>query len=107
MFKFRLRELREKRRFSQEELAQNLHVSQSTISAYEVGERTPDVDTLIAIADFFAVSLDFLVGVSNENPIISPYKLTVDELECLHKYKRANVDDRKKIKAYMDGLLSK
>ena len=45
----RLKELREQRRLNQEGLALKLNVSQSTISAYEVGERAPDFDTLIAI----------------------------------------------------------
>ena len=61
----RLKELREERRLSQDGLALKLNVSQSTISAYEVGDRTPDLETLIAIAQFFGVSLDYLAGQSD------------------------------------------
>lgn len=62
----RLKELREKKRLNQEGLALKLSVSQSTISAYEVGERTPDLKTLVTIAKFFDVSIDYLVGLSEE-----------------------------------------
>ena len=58
----RLKQLREERRLSQQGLALKLHVSQSTIRAYEVGDRTPDLETLIAIGRFFDVSLDYLIG---------------------------------------------
>ena len=61
----RLKELREERRLSQDGLALKLNVSQSTISAYEIGDRTPDLETLIAIAQFFGVSLDYLAGLSD------------------------------------------
>ena len=58
----RLKKLREQERLSQESLALKLNVSQSTISAYETGERTPDLETFIKIADLFNVSLDYLCG---------------------------------------------
>lgn len=48
----RLKELREQRRLNQEGLALKLNVSQSTISVYEIGERVPDLETLIAITNF-------------------------------------------------------
>ena len=60
----RLKKLREQERLSQESLALKLNVSQSTISAYETGERTPDLETFIKIADLFNVSLDYLCGLS-------------------------------------------
>lgn len=102
----RLKELREKRRLNQEGLAIKLRVSQSTISAYEVGERTPDLETLIAIAKFFSVSIDYLVGLSEVRYSVTIDGLTSDELEYLSKYKQASDLNREKIKAYIDGLLS-
>ena len=103
----RLKELREQRRLNQEGLAMKLSVSQSTISAYEVGERTPDLDTLINIATVFDVSIDYLVGLSDTRQHIKQGDLPPDEMEYLCKYKQANKVDREKIKAYIDGLLSK
>lgn len=59
---FRLRELRRQRKMSQVRLAMELNVSQNTICRYETGEREADYATLIQIADFFGVSIDYLLG---------------------------------------------
>ena len=58
----RLRELRLARKMSQQRLAIELSMSQNTISRYENGEREPGVAELIRIADYFHVSIDYLVG---------------------------------------------
>lgn len=62
MYKFRLKELREKRRVSQVKLAIDLNLNQNAISRYENGAREADYKTLIAIADYFDVSIDYLLG---------------------------------------------
>ncbi len=67
---FRLKELREKRGMSQVRLAIELDLNQNTISRYESGAREADYRTLIAIADYFDVSLDYLLG-RTDNPMIS------------------------------------
>lgn len=97
----RLKELREQRRLNQEGLAMELNVSQSTISAYEIGERTPDLETLISIANFFSVSLDYITGLSDVKQQIRKSDLTSDELEYLYKYKQLNDIDKEKVKAYI------
>ncbi len=58
----RLRELREKHNVSQVKLAMELHLNQNSISRYENGEREADYNTLIAFADYFNVSVDYLLG---------------------------------------------
>jgi len=60
--KDRLKELRKKRGLSQVALAERLGLSKSTIGAYETGDITPSVEALNAIADFFNVDLDYLLG---------------------------------------------
>lgn len=57
----RLRELRRKRHVSQVKLAIDLDLSQNSISRYENGEREADYVTLIKIADYFDVSIDYLL----------------------------------------------
>lgn len=57
----RLKELRDSRQMSQEDLAKALHVSRSRIGMYEQGQREPDFEMQEAIADFFNVNLDYLV----------------------------------------------
>ena len=60
-FNNKLYELRKQKGFSQEELANRLNVSRQTISKWEVGESTPDMEKIVAISDLFEVSLDELV----------------------------------------------
>ncbi len=60
-FSNRLYELRKKKGLSQEELANRLNVTRQTISKWEVGDSTPDMEKLVAISDLFGISLDELV----------------------------------------------
>ncbi|MDE6470834.1 MAG: helix-turn-helix domain-containing protein [Eubacterium sp.] len=57
----RLKELRKKKGISQLKLAMDLSMNQNTISRYETGERQADYKTLIKIADYFDVSIDYLL----------------------------------------------
>ena len=57
----RLKELRLTRNITQLKLALDLNMSQNTISRYETGEREPGIVELIAIADYFDVSIDYLL----------------------------------------------
>ncbi len=57
----RLKYLREKHHLSQQRLAIDLHINQNTLSRYENQRREADYATLISIADYFDVSLDFLM----------------------------------------------
>lgn len=58
----RLQELREDRDISRKELSAYLNVSVSALGMYEQGRREPNIETLVKIADYFDVSLDFLLG---------------------------------------------
>ncbi len=63
----RIKELRTARHITQLKMAMDLNMSQNTISRYENGEREPGIAELICIADYFCVSIDYLVG-RTENP---------------------------------------
>ena len=65
----RLKELRKKKGISQLRLATDLNTTQNTISRYETGEREPGIDELVKIADYFNVSVDYLLERTN-NPNI-------------------------------------
>jgi transcriptional regulator with XRE-family HTH domain len=51
---------------SQRQLAESLGISLRAYKYYEAGEREPTVSVLIALADYFSVSLDYLVGRSDD-----------------------------------------
>ncbi len=59
---FRLKKLRKKKNISQLKLATDLNMNQNTISRYENLEREADYETLVKFADYFDVSLDYLLG---------------------------------------------
>ena len=65
-FGLRLRELREKKRLSQQQLADWLGLTRSSISNYENNTQTPPADTLVRLADIYGVSVDYLLGVKND-----------------------------------------
>lgn len=60
MFNKRLRELRMKRNFTQQQLADNLNIALRSYQCYEGGTRHPSFDLLVQIADILDVSLDYL-----------------------------------------------
>lgn len=68
MFDFgaHLKELRKANGVTQKQLAANIGASERGIQQYELGERKPTYDMLIALADYFDVSLDYLVGRSDD-----------------------------------------
>lgn len=63
----RLKELRKQKNISQLKLAMDLGLNQNSISRYETGEREADYATLIAFADYFNVSIDYLLE-RTDNP---------------------------------------
>ncbi len=66
----RLKYLRKQRNISQIKLAIDLNLSQNSISRYENGEREADYKTLVAFADYFNVSVDYLLE-RTDNPKIN------------------------------------
>ncbi len=64
-FKDNLKLLRQEKGIGQVELAQKLGVSKGIISLWENGLREPTMNSLIEMAKFFDVSIDYLVGLSN------------------------------------------
>jgi len=61
-FAERLRELRVEKGLSQDDLAKATGISQDAISRWELKQRTATIDNVITLANFFKVSIDYLVG---------------------------------------------
>ena len=70
----RLKELRENKDLSQSELAEVMHISQSSISEYENGNQQPPLAMLTQLADFFNVNVDYLLGRTNIKISMFPFK---------------------------------
>lgn len=74
MFGERLKELRRNNKLTQQELANTLKVSASTIGMYEQGRRSPDTGTLNQVAEHFDVSVDWLLGRTDfSHSTLNPY----------------------------------
>ena len=58
----RLRDLRQEQNIGQVELATKIGVSKGIISLWEQGKREPTLSSLVAIADYFNVTIDYLIG---------------------------------------------
>lgn len=72
MFGANLKKLREDARLSQEQLAEAIGVSKSTIGMYEQGKRMPNTNTILKdIASYFGVSIDYLVGFQQDAESLS------------------------------------
>ena len=65
----RIRDLREDRDLTQKEMAQILNCSQQAYSNYELGQRDIPTDILIKLSNFYHVSVDYILGITN-NPNI-------------------------------------
>jgi len=61
----RIRDMREDNRYTQQAIANILSVAQRTYSDYESGRTRIPVDSLIVLAKFYNVSMDYITGVSN------------------------------------------
>lgn len=96
-FNNKLYELRKQKGFSQEELANRLNVSRQTVSKWEVGDSTPDMEKLIAISDLFEISLDELVMDKAPEPAPAPQPAG-SELYSDIKEKVLTEENRKKAK---------
>lgn len=76
----RLKELRKEKRLTQEELAKKINVTKLTISRWERGERVPKSDKAQQLADFFGVSVGYLLGyVSMTQQVINENEFLKDE----------------------------
>ena len=60
--KLRIKDLREDHDLSQKDIAKLLNISQVAYSYYEIGKRSIPLELLIKLADFYNVSLDYIVG---------------------------------------------
>lgn len=96
----RLRELREAKEITQIDLAKVLSLANSTISQYEANRRDPDSSTLKRLADYFGVSLDYLLGRSDIRtpPEIQAAHRTDDPMDELPPEARKSLEE---FKAYI------
>ena len=66
MFNLRLKDLRKKQKITQKQLSTDIGLSERNYQSLEYGNIKPSYDTLLKLADYFNISLDYLVGRSDD-----------------------------------------
>ncbi len=96
----RIRTLREELKMSQIDLAKQFNITSATISQYELGKRFPDQETLEKLADFFNVSVDYLLCRTNIRKI---------ETKAYHNLDIAGLPDEaiKQVEDYIEFVKQK
>ncbi len=101
-FGTRLRKLRKENNLRQKDLAEILNLAQTTIANYEKNARFPNQETLNDIADYFNISLDYLLGRSNQR--VFPDKNNSNALTNILN-KEHFIDNNKLAKKYFEYIL--
>lgn len=99
VFSTRLKELRNKANLSQQELSKIIGISKSSINMYERGEREPGLETVGALADYFDVQTDYLLGKHDDKRSLKDGRKynrlmlqAVEDYRKLHEYTREQME---------------
>lgn len=98
-----LKNLRESNNVTQEQLAEYLRVSRPTIAGYETKSRQPDFERLEKIAEYFHVTIDYLItgtNVEKEN-LVNENAL---DLEVVNSYKKLSLSSKQDVLKYINLL---
>ncbi|MBQ9038935.1 MAG: helix-turn-helix transcriptional regulator [Clostridia bacterium] len=98
-----IRVLRKQSGLTMKQLGIELGMAESTVSLYETGKRSPDIQSLIRIADFFDVSLDYLCGRESDN---SERTISPQQSKLLSLFDDLNEEGQEKLIDYADDLVS-
>lgn len=95
-----LKNLREINHVTQEQLAEYLKVSRPTVAGYETKSRQPDYERLVKIAEYFNVSVDYLMrGFKPENEI--PVKESTLNQEVMISYRKLSLESKQDVLKYI------
>lgn len=92
-----LRKLRNEKRVTQTEVAKNIGISYQALGLYENEKNKPDPDTLWKLADYFGVTIDYLLGREPDSGLVYVHKdpaLTEDEKHVLELYRNIVPESR-------------
>ena len=93
----RLRDLREDRDLTQKDIAEELYMQTTQYRRYETGERSLSLETAVALAEFYNVSLDYLAELTDYNGKIETSELSVDEKQLLTYFRKLNSTDKERL----------
>lgn len=95
-----MKKIRESLQLTQVKVANDLKLSRQVYNFYENGKRNPDMQTLIKIADYYGVSIDYLLGRTN---VIKPEN--IDEDDLFSKINTADSETKASVEQFLNYLL--
>lgn len=105
----RLKELRKERRLTQTQVGNYLGITVSAYGNYELGQREPSIDMLLKLADYFGVTVDYLLGRdANTVTSIEPLKtknipaLSEEDEDMLNQYLELSEDSKRAVRYTVD-----
>ena len=99
----KLKEIRKAANKTQLQVSKDLNISQQSLCRYETGQNEPDIETLKKLAQYFHVTIDYLV--ENETPyLIDKSQFTTTQLNIIEQIKNLSEDACQKIEAYLIGF---
>ena len=99
-----IKDLRKQNKKTQEEIAKILNITQVTYGRYELGTSEPTIETLCNLADYYNVSLDYLVGRTHKNELGFLQDYQIDFVKAFLKLNEAN---QRNAAIYVATLLAK
>jgi transcriptional regulator with XRE-family HTH domain len=97
----RIKYLREKNGYAQKFVAEKIGVRNNTLSSYESDKRQPDYDTLQKIADFFEVSVDYLLGRTDDPSPKANKKMNLFFYDGLEGYDDLTPEEQEAFREHM------
>ena len=95
-------DLRKTRKYTREALAEELNISKYTLRNYELSVNEPGSSFLKQVSDFFDVSIDYLMGMTNEKEKIRPYNLKASEYAHIEKYRSLDPHGKDMVDTVLD-----
>ena len=102
---YRIRDLREDRDLTQEELCKQLYMHKTTYTNYEQGKHTVPLDFAVTIADFYDVSLDYIAGRTNNKKGVQNASFPKDELDLIDKFSSLTERNKGKLEQFLEQLI--
>lgn len=101
-FSSKLKSLRTENNMTQQYVAEQLNVSRSTIAGYETKDRQPSHEGLTALADFFHVTVDYLLDIASLSSADAPCSIReANEKELISQYRSLSPESKEKLNEYL------
>lgn len=101
----RLLDLRKEKNMSQRQMAKFFNVTQGTYNNWEQGNTQPSIEQLIELARFFSVSVDYLIGNSDDEGYIKIQEvLSQNDIATLHTFNTLQFESKKLLLEFISSL---